>query len=1165
MTCFLPNNEDIVETLNALGEQLSKSNLYLVILTASKYEKLNFLQIRVPFSLKNYAEAYPHLIFKTGIPSNLIEEFARTDICWTSKPNTKDIVHKDGVHAAINYANILLEHLKPSVVLLWSSTLSQSILYKSLSELNGIPTYIIERGLLPDTLMIETVGHGGYTDLNINFALSNSIKDVDDFTEYDTLKKYYLSKRTTKYDQSDYQTNDAIIEKFSLKNKKIIVFFLQNDAASGIIPKETNRTKFNLPLFDSMSDAVAMISDFLKDRKEFQLIVKPHPTDLTDYSHFNNSQILVTKDIHINNLFEIAELFIGVSSTVLFEAIFYEKPILLLGNCQISNKGCAYEPKNSASVREELEKAIGKVDFKKKLLNTKRFMHWVANYFLIKVREEIPVKMTLASLTKFLSRNSIKRTSLTKNKIDLLVTKFNIEANVNDINGKYDLKNKAKIVSIIIPVFGKIEYTRACIDTVLKNTFFPRYEIIIVDNGSTDGTAKYLTKIKNQHNHIRVVTNKDNMGFAKANNQGAKIAVGEYILCLNNDTEAHKNWLSPMVDILEADSSVGAVGSKLLFPDGTIQHAGVVFFDDRQTGGDDFIARHIYYGEDKDFPEANEMRSYQTLTGACLLIRKIIFDDLNGFDEKFWNGYEDIDLCLRIREKGYKLIYQPNSILNHYESKSGPERFSKVQDNIDLLNKKWRHKIVHDVVRNSDGKPQLGENHHIRQYKVPIYSIEQLANRPLVSIIILTYNALKYTKKCVESIKKFTQYPHEIIFVDNASRNDTVNYLNGLIDSNDNYKLIENKENRGFAGGNNQGVEAANGEYVLLLNNDVMVSDGWLSQLVSSLEKNEKIGMVGPVTNTISGWQEIKSQYKGDDYVRFSEFIRSSNEGKLSPRRRLAGFAVLLKRSLYQNVKGLDESFGAGNFEDDDFSLKIREKGYALMVDESVFIHHYGSRTFKENKIDYLGSLNKRLPIFYEKWPNVDYDELIEVKNPLHQVERKQLEQASGFIISGEIEKAKELLLKVMLLHPISQDAFFGLALCSYHEKDNERALKYLEGLLTLNPNHADALNQIGLIAAENGDLKNAQSLFISAVEKDPNFIDAQRNLAESFLLEEEFDKGVQMYMSILAAQPDDIPTLLRMAQLHHEAGNEQESRDWANKVLAFDSQNMTAQNIANV
>ena len=133
--------------------------------------------------------------------------------------------------------------------------------------------------------------------------------------------------------------------------------------------------------------------------------------------------------------------------------------------------------------------------------------------------------------------------------------------------------------------------------------------------------------------------------------------------------------------------------------------------------------------------------------------------------------------------------------------------------------------------------------------------------------------------------------------MDNASTDGTVEYLRNLVKEHSNYKLIENKENRGFAAGNNQGVAAASGEYVMLLNNDVVVSAGWLELLVESLEKDEKTGMVGPITNSISGRQMVNSIPYTDDggFHEFSQKIRKAYYGRLTPRYRIAGFAVLMK------------------------------------------------------------------------------------------------------------------------------------------------------------------------------------------------------------------------------------------------------------------------------
>ena len=193
-----------------------------------------------------------------------------------------------------------------------------------------------------------------------------------------------------------------------------------------------------------------------------------------------------------------------------------------------------------------------------------------------------------------------------------------------------------------------------------------------------------------------MIFNKKNQGFAKANNKASELANGKYLYCLNNDTEVKKFWLSPLVEILEQDSNVAAVGSKLIFPDGTLQHAGIGITNTKENEYD-IIPFHIDYKLNSDSFEVNIPKEVSALTAASLLIRKEIFQKVDGFDENFWNGYEDLDLCFKIQKLEKKLIYEPKSELIHLESQSGPERFSKNQQNVNYLYNKWFKKISYDI------------------------------------------------------------------------------------------------------------------------------------------------------------------------------------------------------------------------------------------------------------------------------------------------------------------------------------------------------------------------------------------------------------------------------------------------------------------------------------
>ena len=214
--------------------------------------------------------------------------------------------------------------------------------------------------------------------------------------------------------------------------------------------------------------------------------------------------------------------------------------------------------------------------------------------------------------------------------------------------------------SIIIPVFNKAALTRQCLDTLLSLPETEHAEIIVVDDGSTDDTPEVLAQYGQR---IRAVRHETNSGFATACNDGAAAAAGEYLVFLNNDTIPKAGWLEALLNYAKTHPKAGVVGSKLLFPDDTIQHAGIVICQDR-------VPRHIYTGFPADHPAVNKSRPYQAVTGACLLIQRKLFQEVGGFDISFVNSCEDIDLCLRLAERGYEAHYCKDSVLYHLESVS---------------------------------------------------------------------------------------------------------------------------------------------------------------------------------------------------------------------------------------------------------------------------------------------------------------------------------------------------------------------------------------------------------------------------------------------------------------------------------------------------------------
>jgi GT2 family glycosyltransferase/radical SAM superfamily enzyme YgiQ (UPF0313 family)/tetratricopeptide (TPR) repeat protein len=250
--------------------------------------------------------------------------------------------------------------------------------------------------------------------------------------------------------------------------------------------------------------------------------------------------------------------------------------------------------------------------------------------------------------------------------------------------------------SIIIPVFNKLDLTRQCLTTLASLTTMPEYEVIVVDNNSTDGTAEFLAELGGD---VQVIRNRENLGFAVACNQGAKAASGEFLLFLNNDTIPTEGWLNALVDEVERHPDVAVVGSKLLYEDGTIQHAGVAFSRTM------FSPYHIYQRLPADSPMVNRRREFQCVTAACMLVRREVFEQAGQFDEGFKNGFEDVDLCLKIREMKWRIIYRPDSVVYHLESQT-PGRKVHEKDNAKRLRERWAHKwwiADEDTLYLSDG------------------------------------------------------------------------------------------------------------------------------------------------------------------------------------------------------------------------------------------------------------------------------------------------------------------------------------------------------------------------------------------------------------------------------------------------------------------------------
>lgn len=239
------------------------------------------------------------------------------------------------------------------------------------------------------------------------------------------------------------------------------------------------------------------------------------------------------------------------------------------------------------------------------------------------------------------------------------------------------------------------------------------------------------------------------------------------------------------------------------------------------------------------------------------------------------------------------------------------------------------------------------------------------------SVIVVTYNNIELTKACLESLDRFSHYPAmEVIVVDNASSDGSPAYLQSWVESGPNRKLVLNSDNRGFAAGNNQGLAIASGEYLVLLNNDTHVTPGWLGSLAAHLQRDPQIGLLGTVTNNIGNEAKIDIHY--DDMaqmIRRSAGFTRRHAGVTFDIRTAAFFCVMIPRQVYEKVGPLDEIFGRGFFEDDDYCRRVEQAGLKVVCAEDVFIHHQLSASFNKLKASDRQTLFEQNKVIYEaKW-----------------------------------------------------------------------------------------------------------------------------------------------------------------------------------------------------
>ncbi len=337
----------------------------------------------------------------------------------------------------------------------------------------------------------------------------------------------------------------------------------------------------------------------------------------------------------------------------------------------------------------------------------------------------------------------------------------------------------------------------------------------------------------------------------------------------------------------------------------------------------------------------------------------LIADDPEDFAREVINVYKDDELWDRLSNEG-RIHAQ-----RHYSFEAAERYWLEI---IDFIKKGRRGEAAQEFAFSKEDFESSG-------FKV-LPAVPEI--EPNVSIVVPVHNNLADTRTCWTSIKKNTTLPFRLIIVDNGSDEDIAYEA----DQN-NIEVIRNETNTGFANACNQGIRHTHGDYIVILNNDTIVTPGWLERLLWHMQRDPKVGIVAPSTNFAASVQQIPTSYKTEkDLYNFSENLYARNRHQAVDVEKVVGVCMLLRRSMLEEIGLFDTRFGPGNYEDDDLCLRARLAGYKILWAKDVFVHHAGSKTFRAIGINYEKLMEENRRKFFEKWRGLLDNKIRDARDP---------------------------------------------------------------------------------------------------------------------------------------------------------------------------------------
>jgi len=341
-----------------------------------------------------------------------------------------------------------------------------------------------------------------------------------------------------------------------------------------------------------------------------------------------------------------------------------------------------------------------------------------------------------------------------------------------------------------------------------------------------------------------------------------------------------------------------------------------------------------------------------------------------------------------------------------------------------------------------------------------------------ISIIIPAFNQLDYCRQCLTSVLANTRRPCKLILVDNGSTDGVSQYFDTVPHAD----VVHSPTNRGFAAGVNLGLERAEG-HVVLLNSDTLTPEGWLGRLERALLSAEDVAMVGPMSNCVSGSQQIDglSLASIDEIDAFARHLAQERRGQLRDVARLVGFCLMIRDRVVRELGPFDEAYGVGNFEDDDYCLRALRAGYRLCVAEDAFVFHYGGRTFAGMGLTdekWQGLIDQNERRFFDKWHAAPAE-----RSDAAQEAKRLNTQARRAIERGDLVEAMAALTRAIEAYPPLEANHNDLGAVLWQMGEHERAFECFVRAVKLNPAYAEARDNLREAAQTLGRIEDVDSL----------------------------------------------------------------------------------------